>query len=132
MVKREKVIRGLELCAGTDCIGCPYRGVSPCQNKLASDALALLREQEPRVMTLEEVISVKDKTDVWLDELDCVVVAATISNWVESKNHVVTFFYGIEHTASGERDYMNNNYNRTWRCWTARPTEEQRKAAKWG
>lgn len=46
--KREKVIRGLELCACTDCVGCPYRGVSPCQNKLAADALALLREQEPK------------------------------------------------------------------------------------
>lgn len=94
-------------------------------------ALALLREQEARVMTLEEVINAKDKTDVWLDEPNCVVVAATISNWVGLKNHAVTCFYGIEHTASEERDYMNNNYNKKWRCWTSRPTEEQRKAVKW-
>ena len=47
MAEREKVIRGLELCASTDCVGCPYRGVSPCQNKLAADALALLKDQEP-------------------------------------------------------------------------------------
>jgi len=137
MADKEKVIRGLEICTnpGSCSERCPYYHIEitegSCDYFLLTDALALLKEQEPRVMTVEEVINAKDKTDVWLDELDCVVVAATISNWVESKNHVVTFFYGIEHTTSGERDYMNNNYNRTWRCWTARPTDEQRKAAKW-
>lgn len=24
-----------------------------------------------------------------------------------------------------------NNYGKTWRCWTAKPTDEQRKAVKW-
>lgn len=143
--KREKVIRGLEACNrqsynGSDCQNCPYYddedtaelpfGICNIQD-MFDDALALLREQEPRVLTVEELKTVKDQTDVWLDEPDCMVVAATISNWVEQKNHAVTFFYGIKHTAFEERDYMNNNYNRTWRCWSARPSPEQMRDTPW-
>ena len=34
------------------------------------------------------------------------------------------------------QDYMGDNYNtkeygKTWRCWTSRPTDEQREAVKW-
>ena len=29
------------------------------------------------------------------------------------------------------RIFECDEYNRTWRCWSARPTDEQRKAVKW-
>lgn len=135
MPDREKVINALGRCESygyCEDKNCPYYGSVSCLELLRKDALELLKNREPRVMTLEEVINAKDKTDVWLDEPDYVVVAATISNWVESKNHAVTFFYGIEHTAFGERDYMNNNYNKKWRCWTSRPTPEQMRDTRWG
>ena len=28
-------------------------------------------------------------------------------------------------------DERRHTYNREWRCWTARPTDEQRKAVEW-
>lgn len=28
-------------------------------------------------------------------------------------------------------DYPINKYNKTWRCWTTKPTDEQRKATPW-
>ena len=65
MTEREKVIRGLECCiigdpdGSRECKKCPYRrkGITnePCFNALHADALALLREQEPRVMTKNDV-----------------------------------------------------------------------------
>lgn len=27
--------------------------------------------------------------------------------------------------------YSSENYGRTWRCWTSRPTDEQREATPW-
>jgi hypothetical protein len=55
MVDREKVIKGLERCKlynKVNCDKCPYdyngrgNGKSECTAELASDALALLKEQE--------------------------------------------------------------------------------------
>lgn len=51
MTDREKVIKGLECCIKRDpddktrCGECPYEGA--CLNRLKSDALALLKAQEP-------------------------------------------------------------------------------------
>ena len=51
MADREKVIKGLECCIKRDpddktrCGECPYEGA--CLNRLKSDALALLKAQEP-------------------------------------------------------------------------------------
>ena len=141
MPDREKVMAALKCVANleteltADCRrkGCPYAGKGDCERLAAEDALALLKEQEPRVMTLEEVESLPDETDVFLEEVDCIVVAATISRQGEKWGVFpdTTFFYGIESTSYGSDEYDNGDYGRWWRCWTARPTEEQRKAVKW-
>lgn len=62
MPEREKVIKGLETCAGTNNDGdegtvgclleCPYKG-SLCIDRLMYDALELLKEQEARINELE-------------------------------------------------------------------------------
>lgn len=118
MADREKVMRGLELCACTDCVGCPYRGVSPCQNKLAADALAMLREQEPRVMTLEEVIHSKD----WI--------------WYQWKNTHCGWTIAVDCDEEwiGWEDLTVDQlckYGKKWRCWTSRPTPDQMRDTPW-
>ena len=41
-----------------------------------------------------------------------------------------TFFVAIP--LNNYRGHFDNKYyGKTWRCWTARPTDEQREAAKW-
>lgn len=78
MTDREKVIKGL-IChvhgdPHTRCHKCPYWGTGPhglsqC-SQLFADALAilnaLLKAQEPRVMTLEEVLGLKFDDVVYL------------------------------------------------------------------
>jgi len=127
MAEREKVIRGLERCAGIDCTGCPYQRISPCQNKLVADALALLRAQEPRVLTLEEIRSGAAEV-VWLEDADKPNVIPGI--WFRLSNeggdeavdiHVMDGFIGARLAV----------YGKMWRAWTSRPTEEQRKAVPW-
>ena len=126
MPNREKVIKGLYLCEWTSagrydgyepdyesCLKCPYRteDFEPdvCCADLMKDALELLKEQEPRVLTLEEariyeVVWPEDKGE---GELHPLIVQ---NNMNDSK----CYKYGIH-----------------WRVWSAKPTEEQRKAVKW-
>ena len=121
--KQEKVIRGLECCKNPSwegCEDCPY--YEHCE-ELARDALALLKAQEPRVMTLEELV--RDNV-VWLEDYD--------------KENVVPGIYCDGHDgdrvfATKMHGYLfvkDDDYMIRWRCWTSRPTDEQREAVKWG
>lgn len=50
MIDREKVIKGLKQHREArlySCDNCPYTNDTDCQSKLCSDAVALLKEQEP-------------------------------------------------------------------------------------
>lgn len=87
----------------------------------------LLKEQEPRVMTLDEVKNLRSLHDgaVWLEVLSGLFPALP-----EICMPNITFFVAIPF--DHYRGYFDNEYyGKTWRCWTARPTNEQRGAVKW-
>ena len=94
--------------------------------QLAMDALELLKAQEPRVLTIEEVEALpyghvlietdKDEPVRWVDAL------------LFCKNTNFSFDFI---TLEGRARLFGTEYNMEWRCWTARPTDEQRKAVKW-
>lgn len=117
MADREKVIKGLGCCMNgvnsiPKCEACPYadeHGRCYKLDELHRDALELLKGQEPRVLTLEEartyeVVWPEDKEE---GELHPLIVQ---NNMNDSKYYK----YGIH-----------------WRVWSAKPTDEQRKAVKW-
>lgn len=88
-------------------------------------ALVLLREQEPRVMTLEDVKNF-DWDYCYLEEerlpgkeyrAVCGDYALTCITWP-----CVT---------SMRIQHGDENYGKKWRCWTHKPTDEQRNEAKW-
>ena len=143
MADREKLIRGLELCAydpdpGQElkeirsCPECPYYRAG-CSPQLIRDALALLREQEPRVMTLGDIRRDHDRV-LWI-ECD------------DSKTQSIGQYCGQvcwhdRHIGKWERfviigfanDYLHREtemYGKTWRCWSAKPTPEQMRDTKW-
>lgn len=120
MVDREKVIKGLE--------SLEMRLVE-CGDKLDASvvqyALAILKAHEPRVMTLEEV-KMLDSDYYYLESMR--------SPGKELREIVGA--YGLTcvtwPSITWARQTMGDSgYGKTWRCWTARPTEEQRKAVKW-
>ena len=133
MSDREKVIKGLEMCISPyECSpdDCPYY-IRPnnesglCWDRLMTDALALLKEQEPRVMKLEDV-----KAFGWdycyLEEERlpgkeyrsvCGDYALTCITW--------------PCIASMRIQHGDDSYGTKWRCWSAKPTDEQRQAVKW-
>ena len=102
----------------------------------------LLTAQQPRVLTLEEMKSLStandealsdmDMTFVWLEEADghLNITRPTYGFNPEWGNEYDSFYVYYIGTDIGSR-WQSCDYGKTWRCWTARPTDEQRKAAKW-
>jgi len=131
MADREKVIKGLECCILRDpddharCSQCSYE--SSCVNRLKMDALSLLKAQEPRVMNADEIVlSAEPSGWLWLEMKnghcgEAFKAGRTISG-------MINFGNGFESLFSS---FLPKEYGKTWRCWTSRPTDEQREAIPW-
>lgn len=121
----EKVITALQHCIDKPChTNCPYfSSDDPTQayclfNRIMPDALALLKEQEARVMTREEVIRSQD----WI--------------WYEWKNTHCGWTIAVncdEKWIEWEDSTTDPlcKYGKIWRCWTSRPSEQQMRDTKW-
>ena len=121
MADRVRVIKGLEECLDVLANHVPERFLGYSAGACL-DAIAMLIAQEPRLMTLEEALGGEE----------C---------WVEYPNG--GFGYAdcyLSYTAKGADIYRTKkhdfnvplaNYGKTWRCWTSRPTDEQREATPW-
>lgn len=84
-----------------------------------------LKALQPRLMTLEEA----KKRDISYVELraedyilPCIVGSPGDGDVIQVKPQLEGF-----NRIFPRRDY----YGKYWRCWTSRPTEEQREAVKW-
>lgn len=121
MIDREKVIKGLEQFK-TDFK--PFCGNGSDWGRVDA-AITLLKEQEARVMTLDEVKAF-DWDYCYLEEerlpgkeyrTVCGDYALTCITW--------------PCVASMRIQRGDNSYEKKWRCWTHKPSKEQRKAVKW-
>lgn len=113
----EKVIRGLIACKNHWCAECPYamQGMKCCgRDRMFDDALALLKEQEARVMTLEEVEEMATKSD---PDPVCAEWSTGRTGWVIGSIRLLS-------------DMMKNG-NREVRVWTSRPSEQQMRETPW-
>lgn len=130
--KRENVIRGLEACVFNQrlmqCESCPYHtDKARCLTTLMRDALALLKEQEPRVLTVEEIRSGTVEV-VWLEDADKPNVIPGI--WFRLSNEGGDEAVDI-HVMDGFVGARLEVYGKLWRCWSAWPTEEQMRETPW-
>lgn len=136
----EKVIKGLSCCAkwmgGNDddaCNNCPYRH-SPfnyydndCSAAVNNDAIALLKEQEPRILSWDEIKNYPVVYGEFKGVSDIYPLIITLDNsgqclsWNPGINVTDEYFLLV----SDEEDRKNT------RCWNRMPTDEQRKAVKW-
>ena len=135
MMDRDKVIKGLEchlkeLAVSKGCKNCPYKAKMPCRIALVADVIEFIREQqeqlnahEPRVLTLEEV---PDAVFCYLEDKAYGTIEPAIFGEVYTDDTVAFT------TLEDGRDYLDiRDYCKAWRCWTARPTDEQREATPW-
>lgn len=94
----------------------------------SDDAINLLKEQEPRVMTLDEAAAAHEVwAEVWLSGPKKYVIVVTVLYLTDDCKN-----FELELLGTNKKAFMlTEAYGHTWRCWTARPTEDQRLAVKW-
>ena len=123
--KREKVIRGLQ--EAVDWLS-TETSLTVIDQWVVRDALALLKAQEPRVMTWEEakvnanegpfiILEVRDSTGT---EIDYGVLVDDSYEMSEGSMLTVCDF-----------EMLEDDYNKRFRCWTSQPNDDQREAVKW-
>lgn len=137
--------------------GCPYSDSTAwCSHELAKDALELLQSQqreidslradleaetrenlrlaemvkpmEARVMTLEEV-KANRLEPLWLDTQDGSYFEWALWRAYDDEDRL-RFYWGDD-GESWRVQVPPDDYGKTWRCWTSRPTEAERKAVPW-
>lgn len=101
---------------------------------LAEKALAALKEQVPRLMTLEEIKALPDY--VFLEDRDIshAFSIKTISRpalpqlvFVNISGEECVGFRGPD----GDTSLVTSRYGVEWRCWTSRPDQATREATAW-
>ena len=140
MIDREKVIKGLETCrTRVNCKECPYAydkraKDSYCEAVLHNDTLALLKEQEPKVLQIKEMayldIAVFIETNGDLEGKGTDLFLAIPYIYAVSQNMLDGYIAFVDGSID-VYDLQAIDYGKCWRCWTSRPTDEQRKAVKW-
>lgn len=91
-------------------------------------AVKALDAQTPRVLTLEEVEDALD-TVVWVDRpqiRNSSLEFALLAIYSRKREKTALYFIDGEKTT-----WRYSDYGRTWRCWSSRPTDEQRESVKW-
>lgn len=147
MEQLEKVCKALGQGFGNgvgNAISFQYPGMEKEYNvtTLLGDALTLIRQQRERiaeleaerterVMTLEEV---KCSEVVYLEDFtepdDGVEPIIRPAVNIEAKNGGIVMLDSVAWD-EGFIFVVDSEYGKTWRCWTQRPTDEQRKATPW-
>lgn len=83
----------------------------------------------PRVMTLEELnLSADESVVCYVEFRGKPAVNVTAPYCRDARKYWISFpFIGVEFVKTSHVDACM----REWRCWTSRPSDEQRKAVKW-
>lgn len=148
----EEIKKGLECCTAPMLAhdSCPYKADrNPfeviCKDRVMEDALALIHQLETRLV---EANKTSDDLRVKLAEYEKPLVPLPLDDilklddtgdawWVEYKggNLTPTILTNDCHQYGEQilHGYVLKlyDYGKTWRCWARKPTDEERKAAKW-
>ena len=136
----EEIIKALECCTSENgCLHCPYAidgNGHACSYEVDRDALELIHQllgrieeleaaQTARVMTLEEVHEM-----AWdYCYLEEEVIKDNVFQKYCGKHRVKCITWPS--IASCTLTFGDDAYGKRWRCWTQRPTEEQRRGTPW-
>lgn len=96
--------------------------------RLCDEVLELLKEQEPRVLTLEEVKNLDDHDVVYLET----TIGDPINPAIYQPDNGDDDYACIVSTWSKSGFYSWSTYGKEWRCWSAKPSDEQMEATPWG
>ena len=135
------------------CVGCPYsddeyynqyglkmREEMPenleCASCLYEDFQYLIRsyknlckERTPRIMTFDEMRECEYAYVETIDKRDPEPVKLMLRIASDPENTMFGYFFKRGYSCQPYN--MNELYKKTWRCWTHRPSEAERKSWKW-
>lgn len=100
-------------------------------------AVKALDATEARVLTLEEVRACSPHKEwLWLEEPACNCIDGSRGSAMICAQLMEINEWGIACALPNERyddsiDFGFAHYNKTWRCWSSRPTDKQREAVPW-
>lgn len=129
MKKLEKVVDSLDLCLEVLCNLCPYQNSDApggCKDELMYDAMILLKERIPKVMTLKELTSLEENTPVYIEQYDGLHGWDVYIGVEIDTNDIMT-----EPSWDETEHWIRSEYGDTWRCWTSQPTEDQMIKEPW-
>jgi len=115
---------------------------------ILEDAIALLKAQEPRLLTLDEVTKIgrresgrtsgEDVNPVWLEETTTLLGKTVKTLYMVLLSKPFDFpdageemFYAKYFGTDLDDALRPEKYGKRWRCWSAKPSKEQREAVKW-
>ena len=99
----------------------------------AKGAAELLKEQEPRVLTLEELDAIfnEQQNHVWPYNSPP-YLWMTVNPEIRRTNGFWICWRDIVSCLTDESPfYTRENYNKSWKIWFKEPTDEQRNAVPW-
>lgn len=108
-------------------------GLQTENEKLKAKIRELENDTSPMVMTLEELLDKQefseDTRPVWFEYVHGNVKAVVLlyTEYREDEDTVTMIGTG----AYVHESWIQGEYGKTWRCWTSKPTDEQRKTVKW-
>ena len=138
---REKVMAGLECLTHVDFAvyksecekrDCPYKDTD-CEIAVMKDAYNLLKAQEPRVMTLDEIGNAL-KMPLWKETKRAhkdLYIGWVLAYDIQKGLGITGTRLGMSEPSGRVVWYSLDDYGKTWRCWTSRPTDEVRRATPW-
>lgn len=96
------------------------------EKEAITKAIEALTEQEPRVMTFEETDAIAHRTietGVYLERREDLNIYAAIAGNTQGLVPNLSWM--------GKKRNFLDEYGEMWRCWTARPTDKQRRETPW-
>jgi len=104
-----------------------YKGIM----EYIDDARAMLKEHEPRVLTVDQLEDALD-TVVWLETPVSENLADGYSLIMAYSHKYGYMIFDSPFGDNPSQDKLEySEYGKSWRCWDKRPTDEQRQAVKW-
>ena len=135
MSELNRVVKGLECCADDIMCPdeCPYKPISDlcgdCRGELVHDALELLKEKEPKVLTLEQAKAYAANEKDYYSQKPPIYV-----EYYQPKDYWVRWLT-VELLRGWLSDDRITDYNKAnsmgYRFWTYYPTDKQRKEVEW-
>ena len=144
----EEIKKGLECCTAPmlACDSCPYKAdKNPfdviCKDRVMEDALALIHQLEAKIaeykkplvpLTFEEAYGADYcYIEFSVQEIPRPYVVMIGSMTANGENKKIVRIYEFGEDVERCLKLRGEDYGKTWRCWPRKPTDEERKAAKW-